>query len=249
LPGSLKVELIAPTLAVIIPVLNEAAHLPALLSSLADDADEIIVVDGSSVDQTPAVARSFGCRVALTEPGRGRQLAAGARLASSDLLLFLHADCVPQPGALNAIRSAFDDPAFIAGGMVQHIDSQKRVYRWIERAANVRVKRRGMIYGDSGLVVRRSAYTAAGGFAELPIFEDVEFCRRLTGLGRVGLIDGAGLRISARRWEREGLVACTARNWLLTGAFLFGLEPHRLARHYKAEQSSVLFHGKQSARH
>ena len=227
-----------PTLAVIIPVLNEAESLPVLLERLNSCADEILVVDGGSTDNTPELARNFGARVVLTEPGRGRQLSAGARLARADVLLFLHADCIPMPGALDAIREAFSDPTFIAGGMLQRIDGDRRVYRMIERAANGRVRRRGMIYGDSGLAVRRTAYVEAGGFAELPIFEDVEFCRRLTGLGGVGLIREAGLLISARRWEREGVIACTARNWLLTGAFLFGLEPHRLARHYAPEQPS-----------
>ena len=227
-----------PTLAVVIPALNEAGCLPALLTRLVTECDELIVVDGGSSDGTAALARVEGARVLLTEAGRGRQLAAGARAAQSDILLFLHADCLPAPSALDAIRRAFGDPDFIAGGMSQRIDGVRPIYRLIERAANARVRRRGMIYGDSGLAVRRSAYLAAGGFADLPIFEDVELCRRLTGLGGVGLIRNADLLISARRWEREGVLRATARNWLLTGAFMFGLEPHRLARHYAAERPS-----------
>lgn len=219
----------------VIPALNEAQTLPRLLESLADEADEVVVVDGGSSDGSQAIAREHGARVLLTDRGRGRQLAAGARATEAELLIFLHADCVLEPGSLAAVCRAFEDQDLIAGGMHQLIEGERAVFRWIESAANRRVRRHGMVYGDSGLVVRRSAYLAAGGFPVYPIFEDVELSRNLIGLGRVVLIPGATIRISSRRWDREGVVRCTARNWLLRAAFLFGLEPHRLARHYEPE--------------
>ena len=219
----------------VIPALNEARALPRLLESLVGEADEVVVVDGGSSDGSQAIARQHGARVLLTDRGRGRQLAAGARVTKAELLVFLHADCVLEPGSMAAVCRAFEDSELIAGGMHQLIDGERAVFRWIERAANRRVRRHGMVYGDSGLVVRRSAYQAAGGFPVYPIFEDVELSRNLFGLGRIDLIRGATIRISSRRWDREGVVRCTARNWLLRAAFLFGLEPHRLARHYEPE--------------
>ncbi len=228
-----------PQLAVIVPTLNEAAALPRLLASLEGEAAEVIVVDGGSTDGTQDRARKAGAQVLCTEPGRGRQLAAGARAATADLFAFLHADSVLEPGALAAVRTAFADSELVAAGLKQVIDSDRIIFRWIESAANRRVRRKGMIYGDSGLVVQRSAYRAAGGFPAFPIFEDVELSSHLRGLGRVGLIESATLRISSRRWDREGVVRCTARNWLLRAAFFFGLEPHRLAGHYESEASAT----------
>jgi hypothetical protein len=147
-------------------------------------------------------------------------------------LAFLHADSLPRPGALAALRRIFDDPEVVACGMVQEIEATRGVYRAIERASSFRVRRLGQVYGDAGLTVRRRAYRAAGGYADQPVFEDLDLCRRLGALGRVVLADDARLAVSARRWEAEGVVRATARNWLLTLAWLLGVEPHRLARHY-----------------
>jgi len=219
-----------------VPVLNEADSLPRLIESLAGEVDEVLVVDGTSSDGSQALARELGARVLQTEPGRGRQLAAGARASECELLMFLHADSVLEPGSVAAVRRAFEDRELAAAGLSQRIENDRAIYRWIEGAANRRV-RRGMVYGDSGLVVRRAVYHSVGGFPDYPIFEDVELSRRLFGSGRIELIRGATLRISSRRWEREGVLRCTARNWLLTAAFLFGLEPARLARHYAPEAS------------
>jgi hypothetical protein len=223
---------------VVVPALDEAACLPRLVARLLggpageDRADEVLVVDGGSRDGTAALAREAGAQVMLTEPGRGRQLAAGAREVRAELVAFLHADSLPRPGALAALRRTFVDPEVVACGMVQEIEATRGVYRAIERASSFRVRRLGWIYGDAGLTVRRRAYREAGGYASLPVFEDLDLCRRLGALGRVVLAEDARLAISARRWEAEGVVRATARNWLLTLAYLLGVEPHRLARHY-----------------
>lgn len=231
-----------PSLAAVVPTLDEASQLPSLLASLRgpewlDSAQEIIVSDGGSADATATLATRHGANLVTGEPGRGGQLARGAARARSELLLFLHADARLRPGSLRAVRAAFEDPELVATGMCQRIDHPGRIFRWIERMANRRVSW-GWIYGDSGLVCRREAYERVGGFRPLPIFEDLDLSRRLKRAGRVGLVSGAFLTVSSRRWEREGPLRRTIKNWCLTLAWAVGVAPERLARFYPPHGNS-----------
>ncbi len=227
-------------LAVVIPTLDEAAHLPRLFTALlgaevrgGDRPDDVVVVDGGSCDGTAALAREEGARVCEAPRGRGSQLSVGAQRAEGELLLFLHADTVPAPGALSAMREGLADGKTVAAGMRQVVEAPGRLYRWIERAADRRV-RRGLVYGDSALGVRRDAYEAVGGFrADLALFEDLDLSRRLRRLGEVRLLEGAQVSISARRWEAEGVVRRTLWNQVLKGAWSLGVDPRFLVRYYR----------------
>ena len=90
-------------LSVVIPTLNVAASLPSVLMALYEPAldglvRQVVIADGGSTDPTLKVADDAGCDVVRARPGRGIQLATGARKARADWLLFLHADTVLQPG-------------------------------------------------------------------------------------------------------------------------------------------------------
>jgi GT2 family glycosyltransferase len=148
------------------------------------------------------------------------------------VLLFLHADSLPGDGALAAVREAFSSAELVAAGMTQRVDAPGRAFRWIESAADARV-RRGMVFGDSALSVRASHYVAVGGFDPLPLFEDVELSDRLRARGPVQLLADAEIQVSARRWEQEGVLRCTVRNWILRGLHRLGVAPRHLARLYR----------------
>jgi len=197
------------SLSVVVPVLNEAARLPDLFASLPASGlqatDEVIIVDGGSTDDTVSVARAHGATVLDARRGRGTQLRRGAVEAAGDVLVFLHADMQVGAGALERVRAAFTDPSVVASGMRQRLDGKRAVYRLIERAANLRV-RRGWVYGDSGLAVRRAKYEEVGGFRDVPLFEDVDLSRRVRRAGRVVLVEDAELVVSTRRWERRGAI-------------------------------------------
>ena len=231
------------SLAVVVPTLNEAELLPRLLDRLSagpreDRADRVIVSDGGSEDSTIDLARDRGACIATGECGRGRQLARGAREANEDLLLFLHADSLPAPGALRALRAAYDDPTVSVTAMRQRIEARGRFYRWVESAADAR-SRRGVVYGDSGLGLRRAVYERIGGFRDLALFEDLDISRRLRERWRVHHVPAAELSISARRWKREGPLRTTVRNWILRAAYLAGRDPEHLARYYSPERAST----------
>lgn len=223
----------APRFSLVVPTWNESERLPRLAASLAVQGlvHEWIVSDAASPDGTARLAETLGARVVEGPRGRGAQLARGAALARGELLLFVHADALLAPGALTALDDAFRDPGLIASGMRQSIEHPARFYRLVERAADRRV-RHGWVYGDSGLCVRRTAYDAAGGFRPLPVFEDLDLSARLRRRGRVALVREARLLVSARRWEREGRLRRTLKNWGLTFLWSVGVEPERLARHY-----------------
>jgi len=220
------------------PTLDERARIDAQLERLLrapapeDRADEVRIGDGGSVDGTCAAALALGAVVVPSERGRGRQLAAAARGAAGDLLVFLHADNRLPLGALAAIRRAFADPLLAAAALSQRIDAQGWFFRAVERAADARA-RRGMVYGDSTLVMRRPLYEQLGGFAPLELFEDVEFSRRLRRVARVRVLGDACVVVDARRWRSEGRARATLRNWGLRAAYELGAPPSVLARWYK----------------
>lgn len=234
----------APTLGVVIPTLDEARTLPVLLRRLlpapgrepSDAADHIVVVDGGSGDGTVGIARELGVEVLVSTVGRGAQLGAGAERLESEVLLFLHADSLPHEGALTLLRRAFADPSIGFSAMRQRIAAHGLFYRLVERAANARA-RRGIVYGDSGLAVRRQLYGAVGGFRPLPLFEDLDLSRRLGRQGTLRWLADAELAISARRWEHEGRLRCTLRNRILLLLYRMGVDPARLVRLYPPTRS------------
>lgn len=215
-------------LSVIIPALDEEELVRRAVRSVRDEA-EVIVVDGGSEDGTREVAAAEGASVLVTEPGRGRQLDAGARQATGDWLVFLHADTCLEGGWAAALRRL--RPGVVGGAFRFAIDSPRRRYRLVEAGVALRCRLWRLPYGDQGLFVRREIYGMIGGFSPLPLMEDVAFVRQLLGAGGLAFLPVRALT-SPRRWERRGIVATTVLNWWLLGLYAFGRRPDRLARLY-----------------
>jgi rSAM/selenodomain-associated transferase 2 len=221
------------TISIIIPTLNEAAGIAeAIVRARAVQPAEVIVVDGGSTDGTLNLARQAGADACLTsERGRANQQNNGAAASRGDVLLFLHADCWLEPGSLAAIDVVLRDPAFVGGCFQQRIDADGLRYRWLERGDALRVKLWTLAYGDQGIFVRKSVFDRLGGFPPLRFMEDLFFMKRLRREGRFVLLDER-LHVSARRWQRHGVVRQTVRNWMLTALAQAGVSPDRLARFY-----------------
>ncbi|MDX1531431.1 MAG: TIGR04283 family arsenosugar biosynthesis glycosyltransferase [Rhodothermales bacterium] len=219
------------TVAVVIPALNEAAALPATLSSVADQAGpaEVVVVDGGSADATRAEAEAAGVRVIVAERGRAQQMNAGAAASSGDGLLFLHADTTLPPDALARVREALADPAVAGGCFRLRFDRDSFWLRFWTLPLRMRWHR--WAFGDRALFVRRSVFDAVGGFPEQPLFEDLDLVRALRRRGRFVFLDAA-VTTSARRFEAGGPFRQQLRNLVIWAGWLVGADPARLRHLY-----------------
>ena len=218
---------------VIIPTLNEAAGLAdALRSVRRERPHEIIVADGGSGDGTRERA-SEADRVLRGPRGRAAQMNHGAAHAPGDALLFLHADCTLEPGALTEAVRCLRRRGVAAGCFRMRVLADGWPFRWIDYFATARVRLTGVVYGDQGLFLTRERFERAGRFPELPLMEDVFFSLKLRRAGRVAVAPRR-IFVSPRRWQRQGVVRQTLRNWALTALAAAGVPPDRLAAHYPA---------------
>lgn len=219
-------------ISVIIPVLNEAKILDQLLSRLIPQLKdhELIIVDGGSTDETPLIAKRYG-QVISAERGRARQSNAGAAASRGDVLLFLHADVWLDSGAIEGVEAAIS-AGYIGGAFKQRIEGEHPLYRLIECAANFRAKRLRIFYGDGGIFVRRTHFDRVGGFPDIPIMEEVGFSRKLCRHGNVTLVE-PGIHVSARRWQKNGILRTTFTNWLITLLYLLRVSPNHLVKLYR----------------
>jgi rSAM/selenodomain-associated transferase 2/rSAM/selenodomain-associated transferase 1 len=223
---------------VIIPTLNEEAHIVSAVSALQQTGPcEIIVADGGSADRTLTLAKQAGARVVVSAASRARQMNAGAAQATGSVLLFLHVDTFPPANWPNLISEALRRPGVAAGAFHLQIDGHFRGKHMIEWSANLRSKWLQLPYGDQGLFLARSLFESLGGFDDQPIMEDYEMVRRLRRFGSIETLPEA-VRTSARRWERFGVMRTTLTNQLMLAAYHVGISPQNLARFYRGRPLS-----------
>jgi len=214
--------------------LNEEKILGETLSSLyLTDNEELIVVDGGSSDRTVSVAYKYTDKVYVTKRGRGYQMNFGAERASGDILLFLHADCTLPEEGFRIIRNVLKDNRISAGAFDLSIVHPKLRFRIIEYGANLRSRITSIPYGDQGLFMKREVFEQLGGFADIPLMEDIEISRRLKRIGRIIFIRPP-IKTSPRRWLKEGPVFTTLRDWAIAVSFaFFKVSPYRLMKYYE----------------
>jgi rSAM/selenodomain-associated transferase 2 len=218
-------------LSVIIPALNEERSLGGTLASISSHVHEIIVVDGGSKDDTVKIAREYASVVLDSNRGRGIQQHTGACHAKGEVLLFLHADTRLPNGFEIMIETTLSDPRTVFGAFRLGHHPSTAFLNLVALMANFRSLLLRMPYGDQGLFMRRSDYFRVGGFKDLPLMEDVDLVRRLNKIGKFKLVK-ARVRTSARRYDRNGIVYTTVRNWSLIIRYLLGQSPERLHRLY-----------------
>ena len=218
-------------ISVIIPALNEARYILSCLISVKNQLGEfeLIVVDGGSVDETVEAVEPHA-RVIRSRRGRAVQMNLGARYATGEVLLFLHADSHLPSGAFPLMEGVLADPQIVGGTFRLRFNSDKFLLRLI--AFFSRFKFRYFHYGDQGIFVRRSVFEQLNGFAEMPFMEDIDFLQRLRGTGRVVLLEQP-ITTSARRFLERGIIRQQLMNIILMIFYLLGAKPENLKKWYE----------------
>jgi len=230
---------VCPALSIVMPVRNEAGSLDAVLSALAPllhRGVELIVVDGGSTDDTLALAQAFcdnhAATATVAATGRSAQMNAGARLATADVLLFLHADTYLPPDADALIANALGRRGAVWGRFDVQIEGQSPWLRVVAMLMNWRSRYTGIATGDQALFMTRAAFDQAGGFADQALMEDIEMSSRLRQQSAPACLR-AQVRTSGRRWESRGVWRTIGLMWCMRLAYRLGVSPSRLAAWYR----------------
>lgn len=226
-------------ISVVIPTLNAAGRLGPCLAALTEGLmagliAEVVITDGGSEDAIAELADAVGARLVTGPMGRGTQLRAGAAVARGDWLLFLHADTVLRPGWADAVRAHIEARPGRAGYARLRFDSRRFMAHVTAGWANLRSALFALPYGDQTLLIRRDLYDAVGGYAAVPIMEDVIIVRAL-GRARLAPLDAVAVT-SAEKYEAEGWVRRGWRNISTVALFFLGRSPQSLLARYRGRR-------------
>ena len=217
--------MVAQRLSVVVPALNESAGLRAALEALAPlraRGHEVIVVDGGSTDGTAQLATGWCDRLLVTARGRALQMNAGARAASGEMLVFLHAD--------TRLPADFVIPEDSLWGRFDvRIEGRNPLLKVVAWSMNLRSRLTGIATGDQAMFVRRGLFP---GFPEIALMEDIALSRLLKRRGRPTCLRDQVVT-SGRRWESRGVLRTIGLMWGLRLLYFLGAAPEFLIRFYK----------------
>ncbi len=223
---------------VIVPAWNDRINLTNLLPSLVrlEELHEVIVVDAAGDSHTEGIVRHANAiYLRAPAPNRGAQMNLGAASATGDALVFHHADTILTQAHVAAITTALRDAHVVGGAFYRKFDGRHPRLLWLETFARYLTRRGGTFFGDQSVFVRREVFAALGGFAPIPLMEDMEFSRRLRRSGAVAVLDPP-LESSSRRHLRRGAWRTSLQNGLFILLYRCGCSPHRLHRWYYRER-------------
>ena len=217
---------------VVVPTLNEERVLAATLQRARQPGvRELIVADGGSTDATRAVAAQFADVVLSAPRGRALQMNAGAERASGDILLFLHADTLLPDGFAALAIAACARPGVIGGRFDVDLQPSSPLIKLTAVVMNWRSRLTHITTGDQAMFIPRDAFTRLGGYARIPLMEDIDLSRRMKRAGRIVCLRQR-VTSSSRRWQENGALRTILLMWSLRALYFFGVPPDRLQRLY-----------------
>jgi rSAM/selenodomain-associated transferase 2 len=167
-----------------------------------------------------------------SQPGRARQLAAGARAADADALLFLHADTLLPAGWAEAVGGALADPRVAGGAFAFRFAERSLALALVEWGVRLRLALARLPYGDQAIFVRRSVLDAIGGVPQAPLMEDLDLVRAIQRAGRLALLREPAVT-SARRYLERGVFRTAVRNFVALLGWALGVDRARIAAWYR----------------
>ena len=225
-----------PDISVIVPVLYEEERINSVVDHVRGLADksciEIIVADGDPRGSTARAVTDKDVKTLVSARGRAVQMNAGAAQARGHVLLFLHADTLLPSGAFREIIRVTSSEKFEGGAFSPGFDDG---YWWIRASAFMarhRTRLSRVPFGDQGIFLKRDYFRKIGGYADIPLMEDIELMRRIKKSGGRIYISENNVVTSARKWRQDGIYFTTFRNWTLQLLYLAGVNPERLVKYY-----------------
>ncbi len=229
-----------PQISIIIPVLNEAATIGALLKhiekvSTRKQQVEIIVVDGGSIDETVTIAKNAGVTVIEAPKGRARQMNVGARVAVNDVLYFLHADSFP-PKNYDALILNEISKGNQAGCFRMRFDSN---HWWLRLASWLtQFSWRACRGGDQSQFITKALFIELGGFDEkYTIYEDNDLINKLYARKQFVVINKK-LTTSCRLYKKKGVWKLQYHYWTIYVKKWLGASAEELHEYYKKKIAS-----------
>lgn len=231
-------------LSIIIPLLNEADNLPQLIAHitrLQPAPQQVILVDGGSMDGSVTVANNLlkelletvqsaiDWQVVESAAGRARQMNAGAKLATGDVLLFLHADTQLPMDAINEVQQAMIQ--YDWGRFDVRLDSPHPLLKIVGIMINKRSRLVSIATGDQAIFIKKSTFERLGGYPNQPLMEDIELCKRLKNIARPACLHSK-VTTSARRWQQHGNFRTIFLMWHLRFDYWRGVAPNVLKQRY-----------------
>ena len=227
-----------PLVALIVPVWSDDALVADLINRLEIDnaAVEWIVAAVQASQSLRDLERAGRIRLVICEkPSRGAQINAGAKITRAALLCFHHADSELRPEHVASLVDAARTQEIIGGAFHRRFDDRRIWMTWWESLLRRISKVAGPLFGDQSLFVKTDVFRQLGGFADIPIMEDIDFSRRLRRLGAITLLDPP-LWSSPRRFRRLGNARTLFVNSALIAFFYLGVSPQKLHRWYYARR-------------